>query len=206
MLLADPERVLQLMGASVKGDSTETAEAALHVASEAISVALDTPLEHAARQDYFSYLPSVYDKDYDPVTLILQQAFLVSPPNIYLSTDGSTPNTGALTPLTINVHYTVDLEKGTIRLLSTPLSGYGLILVEYVAGFTGSDDTTIPTWLIQAAMKEGISQIQSSVIGYNRKDMRDKSGFLDRAARRLLDAHYRPRVGVFPDSSTVVTA
>lgn len=204
MLLSSPEKVLRLMGAQPLGDSVESAEAALEVASEVISTTLDTPLDKVNRLDYFSYLPSKYATEYSPLYLLLQQGFLRGTPNVYLSADGTVPTVDTGTALSLNEGFLYDLVKGTVTLCTQPTKGRSLILVEYTAGFTDEDDVLLPSWLIQAAMKEAISQMQSSMIGYNRKDMRDKSGFLDRAARRLLDGHQRPRVGVFPESSTVV--
>ena len=203
MLLSSPEKVLRLMGAQPLGDSVESAEAALEVATEVISVALDTPLYTAHRLDYFSYLPSKYDTEYAPLFLLLHQGFLSGTPNVYLSADGLVPTVETGTALSLNEGFICDMEQGTITLTAQPSRGHSLILVEYTAGFTDEDDITLPQWLIKAALKEAISQMKSTIIGYNTKDMRDKSGFLDRAARRLLDGHQRPRVGVFPDNSTV---
>lgn len=204
VLLSSPERVLRLMGAQPLGDSIESAEASLEVATEAISTALDTPLNKADRLDYFSYLPSKYETSYTPLSLILHQGLLRGTPNVYLSVDGAPPTTETGTPVSLNDGFICDIEKGVVTLASEPSRGISQILVEYTAGFIDEDDVLLPSWLIQAGLKEAISQLQSSVIGYNRKDMRDKSGFLDRAARRLLDGHQRPRIGVFPDHSVVV--
>ena len=204
MLLSSPERVLRLMGAQPVGDSVESAEAALEVASETISIALDTSLVKTNRLDYFSYLPSKYETSYTPQTLILQQGFLLGTPNVY--TGDTIPTIDSGTAWVLNTDFTYDPDKGVVILLSVPPRGHNKILVEYSAGFVDEDDPLLPSWLIQAGLKEAISQIQSSVIGYNRKDMRDKSGFLDRAARRLLDSHQRPRFGLFPESSSVVAA
>jgi hypothetical protein len=204
MLLSSPERVLRLMGAQPLGDSVESAEASLEVASETISIALDTSLVKANRQDYFSYLPSKYETSYTPLYLLLHQGFLRGTPNVYLSADGAIPTTETGSALSLNEGFTYDAEKGVITLMAQPYRGNSLILVEYAAGFVDEDDVSLPPWLIQAGLKEAISQMQSSVIGYNRKDMRDKSGFLDRAARRLLDGHQRPRIGLFPENSTVI--
>lgn len=205
MLLSSPEKVLRLMGAQPLGDSIESAEAALEVATEAISTALDTPLSKFNRLDYFSYLPSKYETEYNPLYLLLHQGFLRGTPNVYLSSDGTVPTVETGTALSLNDGFICDPEQGTITLTTQPSRGHNLILVEYVAGFTDEDDVLLPSWLIQAALKEAISQMKASVIGYNTKDMKDKSGFLDRAARRLLDGHQRPRIGIFPESSTVTT-
>lgn len=202
MLLVSPESVLRLMGVSTSlGDSVESVEQVLHVVTEALAGALDTPLAFNARKDFFNYMPSKYETEYRPQLLILEQGFLQSTPAVYV---GATGQVEQGTLLTEGTDYTVDSKLGTVRLLYRPPSGYSTTVVSYSAGFSGEDDITIPDWLCAAALREAVSQVQSTQIGYNKKEMRDKSGFLDRAAKRMLDDHYRPRVGEHPESSVIV--
>ena len=182
MLLSSPEKVLRLMGAQPLGDSVESAEAALEVATEAISTALDTPLIKNNRLDYFSYLPSKYDTGYTPLYLLLHQGFLQGTPNVYLSADGLIPTVETGTALSLNEEFICDLEQGTNHSDYTqPSRGYSLILVEYTAGFTDEDDVLLPSWLIQASLKEAISQMRGVCRwlqhqGYERQEWVFRSG------------------------------
>lgn len=203
MILVSPECVLKLMGVNPSlGDSTESVEQVLEVVTQSLAGALDTPLNFAERQDYFNYIPSKYSTSYQPLLLILTQSFVHTPVTVTVGTTGTVGTSGLL--LTEGDDYTVNAEYGTVRLVSPPPRGYSTIMVTYKAGFTGEKDVNVPSWLSAAAMKEAVSQVQSTQIGYNRKEMRDKSGFLDRAAKRMLDDHYRPRVGEHPESSVVI--
>lgn len=195
MILVSPECVLRLMGVNSSiGETLESVEQILHVVTEALSGSLDTPLHYNERRDYFNYLPSKYETGYTPQLLILTQGFLQNAPVV----------TSSGVVLTEGTDYTVSKKYGTVRLLSQPTRGYSTVDVVYSAGFTGEQDVNIPGWLAAAAQKEAVSQIQSTQIGYNKKELRDKSGFLDRAAKRMLDDHTRPRVGLHPESSDIL--
>lgn len=206
MKLATNVAVLTKMGVSTSiQDNLDSADAALDFATVDLETALDTKLEEADIQDFFSFLPSIYETSasYSPLRLLCSRAFWQGAPKVYYSNDGTAVTKPDALLLVDSADYVYDPVQGTIYLLQPPYIGHHTFMVSYSAGFAeGSSE--IPTWLSQAAVGYAIQNMHAHVAGFNRKDARDKTRAIVMQSQSSVAGNRRTRNGQVPAFSKVV--
>lgn len=208
MKLATAEEVLAKVGASSHQDTLESADAALEFATAEISNVLGTGFTLGTYRDYYSYTPSRYSSGWTPQRMLLSRGLLDASAdiNVWLSTDGSALSQGALDPVdAIDAeNYVYDLEQGWFKLLTPPYTGLQTIAIEYDAGFE-DEGADVPFWLKQAAIAYAVQNLQLHGVGYNKKEVRFKSGTQRSVAYSTLSQHIRTKQGIYPSTSITVS-
>ena len=206
MKLAKGTAVLLKMGqSSTIGENVESAEIALLSATSTLEGLLDTPLEYAVTQDFFSYTPSLYNDSsrFKKLQLIANQAFWndTVTPEVYFSTNGL-PATADAELLLDTTAYIINKIQGTITLLVEPLEGQHTVLIRYSAGWDDGD-TEIPQWLSDAGIAYAVQNMRSHLPAYSKKGMIDMSGAVAREAYGTHGGHTRTRNGSYPQTTVV---
>jgi hypothetical protein len=208
MKLAKADDVLIKIGAHQHQDTLESADAALEFATPEIENVLGTSLGAGDFIDYFDYAPSRYAtaSTYLPITLIASHGLWTeTPPLVWVSTDGS-PLQGVLDAADAldEANYVYNREQGTVKLIAMPYAGLQTIAIQYSSGFEDEDET-VPDWLKQAAVAYAAHNLQLFGVGYNKKEMRDKSNTQRAAAFGTLSQKIRTKYGVFASNTVELT-
>lgn len=179
MKLATAAEVLARANVSntVASSSTQAVESALEAATAVVASILQTPIESAERVDYFDYLPSRFQKYYEPLVFKLHQRFVTEDAlKVYLADDGTVAATTAELQ-TEAANFAIDRTRGTLHLYVEPTRGIKTVAVKYAAGFSeGSSD--IPSWLKEAAISAAVHVHHAQAISHNKDDQPDMSKVL----------------------------
>lgn len=136
MLLADPKRILELLGVGASAEPIEKVKAFVEIASRRIEQILETEVELKIRTDFFSTNGLPFKNDLKtPQQLRLSSMFVqgtttvrrsISGEMLYVDTDGI-----AL----LNTDFILDPQRGVVTLVKPINLGHSTLSVTYTAGF-----------------------------------------------------------------------
>lgn len=179
MKLATIDEVLERLNISksMAASSTGAIDSALEAATFHLESILRTDLSESQRIDYFSYLPSKFDKPFR-TRLWLSQRFVKAsvPLEVYFSKTAGTPILD-ITGMAAEAadRHILNTINGVVDILDIAKQGNSTIAIKYTAGFIEAT-TAIPKWLREAAISTAVHINHAQSITHGKKDAgkRDK--------------------------------
>ena len=204
MKLTSASKVLLSMGVVENGGSLASASRALDLSFPVLESQLETTFGEEHVVDYF-------DTTRSDLILRLKNRFIDRDTiRVRVSTDGLQLTAPADGELLAPSEYSLDADKGIIKLRHAPRAGKSLLSVAYDSGLRLSDDETYleaPAWLEECAVAVAV-HVQNVFVSSpaNRKDKAVISiaNEIHRMVSQVVNPHKRDRMTVITPSLSVV--
>lgn len=199
MLLVSGDALLQRMSVQAGPGVMAAAEAALRSITPVLESVLDTVFAFSTRTDIFDVSVRGTRR------FSLSQGFVVAdePIEVRVARPDEVLTAAGQGVVLSPAKYTLDTEKGEVKLLDGAVPGRLTLSVGYSAGFEEQDQVyeEVPAWLQEAALVLASRSMNAYLLSHRRVDVRDVSAELHRLSTTLINSHFRSRVGVaFPSS------
>lgn len=169
-----------------------SADSALEAATVLLSNMLESEMDRVEVRDYYSPTSSQVGGS---LTLYLSHMFVSEDDVVEISYGTYSGDIDADTYTVIDpMYYSIDYTHGLITIDSIPMSGRMSLQVYYSSGFSSESDSTIPSWLNQAAITAAVYVMHTQVAAHGKQDILDISPEYRRMTYAMVQQYMRSRM------------